>query len=131
LSGQPAISSKATSVRKPMAAFLLSLIAGVMVIIQGLVRLVQSRALEISGITDKISGRVLAGLGLLHLGAVALLFGALILVGAIILYKTTMTLAGALVVLVFSILSIVSGGLFSFLGLGIGIIGAILGLLKK
>ena len=81
--------------------------------------------------TDKITGRILAGVSLLHLGAIALLFGALILVGAILMYKTSMTLASGLVVLVFSILSIISGGLFGFLAFVIGIIGSILALIKK
>jgi hypothetical protein len=131
LQQQPAAISATVKIQKPKAGFALSLIAGILVVIQGIVRLVQSRALEISGVTDKITGRILAGVGLAHLGALALLFGALILVGAILMYKTTMVLPAALIVLVFSILSIIAGGLFGLLGFIIGIIGAILALAKK
>ena len=113
------------------AAFVLSLIAGIFVVLQGLIRLGQGRNLEISGVTDKITGKILAGVGIYHLGAIALFFGALILVGAVIMYKTSLVLAGALVVLVFSILSIAAGGLFGLLGFFIGIIGSILALANK
>ena len=128
---KPKVGSTVAKVRRPTAAFVLSLIAAVLVIIQGIVRLLQSRALEISGVTDKVSSRVLAGLGLGHLGVVALFFGALILVGAIIMCMTTYVLPGALVVLAFSIVSIVAGGLFGLLGFIIGIIGAVLALVWK
>lgn len=115
----------------PRAAFVVSLIAGIFVIVEGLIRLLQGRAIEVSGISDQIARRVLAGLAVIHIGAIALLFGALIIVGAILLLRTNMTLAGSLIVCVFSILSIVTGGLFGLLGFIVGIIGAILGLIKK
>lgn len=56
-----------------------------------------------------------------------LLFGALIIEGAILLFTTERTLAGSRIVLVFSILSFVTGGLFGLIGFIVGIIGAILG----
>ena len=123
----------ATFVRSKLtiAAFVLSLIAGIFVVLEGLIRLGQGRSLEASGVTDKVTGKVLAGVAVYHLGGIALFFGALILVGAIIMYKTSMTLAGTLVVLVFSILSIVAGQLFGLLGFVIGIIGSILALANK
>ena len=114
-----------------MAGFVLSLIAGILVLIQGVVRLLQGRGLEISGVTDKLAGKILAGIGVWRLGGTLLFFGALILVGAILIYKRTYMLAGALVVLVFSILTIVGGGLFGLLGFVIGIIGSVLALMKK
>jgi hypothetical protein len=67
----------------------------------------------------------------MHIGALALLFGALIIVGAILLFKTKMPLAGALIVLVFSILSIVTEALFELLGFIVAIIGSVLGLINK
>ena len=131
MSNQPMPNSTVVKARKPTAAFVLSLIAAILVIIQGIVRLLQSKALEMSGVTDKVSSRVLAGLSLGHLGAVALFFGALILVGAIIMYMTEYVLPGALVILVFAILSIVAGGLFGLLGFVIGIIGSVIAMVKK
>ena len=112
------------------AAFALSLVAAILVLIQGLARLGQGRTLARTGVTDNVTGKILAGAGLYNLGAIALLFGALILVGAILMYKTSMTLPAALVVLVFSILSIIAGGLGA-LGFIIGIIGSILALANK
>ena len=114
-----------------IAAFVLSLIAGILVILEGLTRLGQGRTLAQTGVTDNVTGKILAGVGIYNLGGVALLFGALILVGAIIMYKTPMMLASSLVVLVFSILSIATGGLFGLLGFIIGIIASILALTNK
>lgn len=114
-----------------VAAFVLSLIAGISVVLEGLIRLGQGRTLEISGVADNVTGKILAGVGIYDLGGIALLFGALILVGAILMYKTSMVLAGALVVLVFSILSVAAGGLFGLIGFVIGIIGSIWALLNK
>ncbi len=131
MTNQTTAGSTPANVQKPTIAFSLSLIAAVLVIVQGIVRLVQSRILEVTGITDALSGRILAGLALWHLGTIALIFGALILVGAIVMYKTNMVMAGALVVLVFSILSIISGGLFGILGFIIGIIGSAIALAKR
>jgi len=114
-----------------MAAFVLSLIAGILVIIQGVVRLGNGRTLVRTGVTDNLSGKIIAGAGLYQLGTIALLFGALILVGAILMFKTSMILPAALSVLVFSILSITAGGLFGLLGFIIGIIASILALANK
>jgi len=132
LEQQPAAANPTVvKVQKPTAAFVLSLIAGILVLIQGVVRLLQGAGLESVGIKDKAAGKVLVGAGIAHLGGIVLLIGALILVGAIIMYKTSMILAGALVVLVFSILSIVSLGLFGLLGFIIGIAGSVVALARK
>jgi hypothetical protein len=128
---QPASGSTTVKTEKPMIAFVLSLVAGVLVLIQGIVRLLQSRALEVSGIADGIRRRVFAGIALHIIGTVALVFGVLILVGAILLYEPSMKMAGATIVLIFSILSIITGGLFGLLGLVIGVVGSVLALVMK
>jgi hypothetical protein len=117
--------------RKPTTAFALSLTAGILVLIQGIVRLLQSRALEVSGVADEIRGRIFVGIALHIIGAVALLFAVLIIVGAILMYQTPMRMTGALLVLVFSILSILTGGLFGWLGFILGTIGSVIALAKK
>ena len=117
--------------RKPTTAFALSLTAGILVLIQGIVRLLQSRALEVSGVADEIRGRIFVGIALHIIGAVALLFAVLIIVGAILMYQTPMRMTGALLVLVFSILSILTGGLFGWLGFIVGTIGSVIALAKK
>ena len=84
---QSATGSTTAKIQKPVRAFALSLVAGILVLIQGIVRLLQSRALEVSGIADGIRRRVLAGIALHIIGAAALVFGVLILVGAILFYS--------------------------------------------
>ena len=71
------------------------------------------------------------GIALHIIGAVALLFAVLIIVGAILMYQTPMRMTGALLVLVFSILSILTGGLFGWLGFIVGTIGSVIALAKK
>ena len=120
-----------TKPKKPTTAFALSLTAGILVLIQGIVRLLQSRALEVSGVADEIRRRIFVGIALHIIGAVALIFAVLILVGAILMYQTSMRMTGALLVLVFSILSILIGGLFGWLGFIVGTIGSVIALAKK
>jgi hypothetical protein len=68
----------------------------------------------------------------LHIvGAIAVVFGILIIVGAVLLYQLGKTTAGGLVVLVFSLLSILTFGVVGLAGLILGIIGAALALAKK
>ena len=114
-----------------MTAFALSLVAGILILIQGIVRLAQGRALEISGIEDEIRRRILAGIALHIVGAIAVVFGVLIVVGAVLLYKLEKETVGGIIVLVFSLLSILTFGVVGLVGLVLGIIGAALALTKK
>ena len=114
-----------------MTAFALSLTAGILIFIQGIVRLVQSRVLEISGIEDEIRRRILAGIALHIVGAIAVVFAILIIVGAVLIYKLEKETVGGIIVLVFSLLSILTFGVIGLVGLVLGIIGAALALTKK
>jgi hypothetical protein len=68
----------------------------------------------------------------LHIvGAIAVLFGVLIIVGVVLLYKSGNGTVGGLIVLVFSLLSILTFGAIGLVGLILGIIGAALALTKK
>ena len=100
-------------------------------LIEGLIRLVEGRAIEISGFTDEIRRRVLAGIGIHIVGGIVLIFGILIIVGAVLLYQPSMRTSGAILVLVFSILGIIAGGIFALMGLILGVIGAVLALLNR
>jgi hypothetical protein len=128
---QPSVSQSPSKSKTATAAFALSLTAGILVIIHGILRLVQSRALEISGIEDEIRRRILAGIALHFVGAIAVVFGVLIIVGAVLIYKPRKETTGGIIVLVFSILSILTFGVISLVGLILGIIGAALALAKK
>jgi hypothetical protein len=52
------------------------------------------------------------------------------MVGAVLIYMPGKEVVGGIIVLIFSLLSIIVGGGF-YLGLVLGIIGGILGILKK
>jgi hypothetical protein len=128
---QPSSAQSPAKVQRATAAFASSLVAGILILIQGIVRLLQSRALEISGIEDEIKRRILAGIALHIVGAIAVVFGILIVVGAVLLHQPGKETAGGIIVLVFSTLSILTFGVVGLAGLILGIIGAALALAKK
>jgi hypothetical protein len=128
---QPSNAQSPAKAKRATAAFALSLVAGILILIQGIVRLLQSRALEISGIEDEIRRRILAGIALHIVGAIAVVFGILIIVGAVLLYQPGKATAGGIIVLVFSLLSILTFGVVGLVGMILGIIGAALALTKK
>jgi hypothetical protein len=82
---------------------------------------------------SNIAGGVFAGL-LGAMGAfyavIGAVFGIIVIVGAILIYKPGREVFGGVLVLIFSLLSILAGGGFT-IGLILGIIGGILGILKK
>jgi len=86
--------------------------------------------LVIIGLLDEFRRRILGGLALEVVGAIAVVFGILILVGAILIYKPGNETAGGIIVLLFSVLSILTGGGY-LVGFLLGIIGGVLGLAKK
>jgi hypothetical protein len=120
-----------TKKSKLTAAFALSLVGGILILVQGIVRALQGKALEISGVEDEIRRRILAGMALDLVGAIAVVFGVLIIVGAVLLYQSEKETTGAIIVLVFSLLSILTFGVIGLVGLILGVIGAVLALKKK
>jgi hypothetical protein len=113
------------------AAFALSLVAGILILIQGIVRSLQGRALDISGVEDEIRRRILAGIAFQVVGVIAIVFGIIIIVGAVMLYQLGQEVAGGLIVLLFSLLSILTFGVIGLVGLILGVIGAALAFKKK
>ena len=114
-----------------MAAFALSLVAGILTMIQGIVRILQGRALDISGIEDEIRRRILEGIAFHIIGVIAIVFGIVIIVGAVLLYQPGKETTGGIIVLVFALLSILTFGVIGLVGLILGVIGAVLALKKK
>ncbi len=98
--------------------------------IQGIVRVIRGEGAIISGVFDEIPRRVLAGLALRHVGVIAIIFGVLILIGAVLIYSPGKETVGGVVVLIFAILSILTGGGF-LVGFVLGIVGGVLALTKK
>lgn len=111
-----------------MLGFVFSLLGAILILARGLVRIVVGDVITFAG-SDFVRHRFLAGLALNIIGGIAVVFAILILVGAYFIYKG-MTTAGGVIVIIFSLLSILVGSGW-LIGLIIGVIGGILALLKK
>ena len=117
---------------KPTAAFVLSLIAGVLILLGGIFG-------AIAGIIGGAMIGVIPGLGWLGgliviLGFLGLIFGIIVIVGAVMINsgERDRVKTGSIVVLIFSILSLFVGGTGGFIiGFILGLIGGILGLTWK
>ena len=119
------------AVAKPnraMLGFVFSLVGAILILARGLVRIVRGDVITFVG-SDEIRRRFLVGLAFNILGEIAVVFAIIIIVGAYLLY-TGMTTAGGVIVIIFSVLSIFVGSGW-LIGLILGVIGGILGLLKK
>src|SRR5256884_7419557 len=111
---------------KPTAAFVLSLIGGIFILLVAIV---------VMALASVIGSLMLIGGGdpnLAYLyGAVGLIFAILVLVGAVMLWmKPQQHVMWGVVVLLFSLFSIITTGGF-FIGLILGLIGGILGVAWK
>jgi len=113
---------------RAMLGFAFSLAGAVLILLRGLVRIFVGDVLAFSG-SDVLRHRFLAGITWSVLGGIAVVFGVIILVGAYLIYNG-MEIAGGLIVLIFSVLSIFVGSGW-LIGLILGIVGGVLGLLKK
>jgi hypothetical protein len=113
---------------KPTAAFVLSLIGAIFILINGLV----VAAMFAAG--GAIVGILLPGLGamMIILGALAIVFGIIVIIGAIMINsgERNKVKIGSVLVLIFSIISLVAGGGF-IIGFILCLIGSILGLVWK
>lgn len=126
---------------RPTAAFVLSLISGVLVLLTALIIFVVASLLgltigeigefpEIPGLSELFA---MASALFVVMGVLGLIFGALILVGAVMIYsgKPGKVKTGSILVLVFSILSLITVGGGFVIGFILGLIGSILGLTWK
>jgi hypothetical protein len=128
LQQQPNSSQPPVKVERATAGFILSLIAGLLVLVHGIVWFWRGE-MNLLGI-DEIRRRILVGLVLQHVGIVAVVFAVLILFGAYLIYPLGKETIGGVIVLVFSILSILTGGGF-LAGFILGLVGGALALAKK
>ena len=105
-----------------------SIVGAVLILVRGLIRIVAGDIITFVG-SDEVRHRFLAGIALNIIGGVAVVFAVLILVGAYLIYYK-MEATGAVLILIFSVLSIFVGSGW-LIGLILGVIGGILALLKK
>ncbi len=113
---------------KPTAAFVVSLLAGIFILLGAIVMMVFSSIL--GGLAFGVGAGAAAGIFVLY-GAIGLLFAILVLVGAVMLWmKPKSHVAAGVIILLFSLFSIISTGGF-FIGLILGIVGGILAIIWK
>ena len=115
---------------KPTAAFALSLIGGILILV-------------LAGVFALVLGTVGVGFGMMPgmgffgalaaiLGILALVFGILVIVGAVMINsgERSRVRTGGILVLIFSIVSLLAGGGF-FVGFILGLVGGIVALTWK
>jgi len=101
------------------------LIAGIFILLGAIFMMVLSSM--IGGFALGVGAGAAAGIFLIY-GAVGLIFAILVLVGAVMLWmKPQSHVAAGVIILLFSLFSIISGGGF-IIGLILGIVGGILGI---
>ncbi len=115
--------------KRATIGFVFSVVSAIIILAQGIVRIFRGEAAALLA-SDEVRQRILAGLRLEIVGTIAIVFAVLILVGAYLIYITQTTTAGGIIVIIFAALSILTGGGW-LIGLILGVIGGILGLLKK
>ena len=108
--------------------FAFSLVGAILILLRGIVRMVRGDVITFLG-SDEVRRRFLTGITLNVLGAIAIVFGIIIIIGAIIIYNQ-MEVVGGTIVILFSLLSIFVGSGW-LIGLLLGVIGGILALFKK
>lgn len=113
-------------VKKAAAGFSISLIAGVLILINALMFVALADFLEELGASLPI---FVTGI-FTGLAAVGAILGVIVIIGAILIYSAGKETIGGILVIICSIISIVIGGGF-LIGLILGIIGGALGLAKK
>ena len=120
-------------VKRATAGFIVSLIAGILILINALVFFALADLIESMADFIESSGGVLPfpieGI-FATFGAIGAIIAIVVIVGAFLIYMPGKEVIGGILVIICSILSIVIGGGF-VIGLIIGIIGGILGLTKK
>lgn len=123
-----------TAPKRAMAGFAISFVAGILILLNGLLFFALQSI--INSLIDFIPMPVtIPGMGLVEsffatIGAIGLVFGIIVILGAFLIYMPGKEVMGGIIVLIFSLLSIIAMGGF-FIGLILGIIGGALGIAKK
>lgn len=118
-----------TASKRAIISFVLSLVAALIILAQGIVRIFRGEAISFLG-SEGLLQRFFSGIRLQVVGTIAIIFAIVILVGAYFIYHSGTETVGGIIVLIFAALSIITGGGW-LVGFILGIVGGILGLLKK
>ena len=125
---QPNTEQKLSKPHRATLGFVFSIIGGILILLRGVVRITVGDFITFVG-SDEVRHRFLAGIALNIIGGIAVVFAVLIIVGAYLIY-TGMEMSGAVIVIIFSVLSIFVGSGW-LIGLILGLIGGILALVKR
>jgi hypothetical protein len=128
------VTTAPTTPKRAMAGFAISLVAGILIVLGGLafiaLQSVVNSIIDFIPMPVMIPGMELVESFFATIGAIGVVFGIIVLVGAFLIYMPGKEIIGGIIVLIFSIISIITFGGF-IIGMILGIIGGILGLLKK
>lgn len=115
-----------STAKRATVGFILSLIGGIFILINGVVWFALSDLFESWG----LGGMFGFGLAMDVLGGVMIVFAIIVFIGAYLIYLPGNEMIGGILVLIFSIISFIGFGGF-IIGAILGIIGGALGLAKK
>ena len=115
--------------RRATAGFIISLIASILILINAVLVSAFIGMMK-STFAWAPSLPVLPNILLSIYSTAGILFGILVLVGSVLIYMPGKEVAGGILVIIFSLFSIIIGGGF-LIGLILGIIGGALGIAKK
>lgn len=107
-------------------AFVISIASGVLILLQGSLHIIRRQwGLELG--LGELRRRSLAGVDFAIIGAICVVLGVMVILGALLIRKPTRLREGGITVLAFSVLSILGGGGF-LAGVILGVIGAAIAL---
>ena len=107
-------------------AFVLSIVSGTLILLQGALRVIRSQwGLELG--IGELRRPSLGGLDFKVLGIVSIVLGVMVILGALLLNKPDRARQGGITVIAFSVLSIFAGGGY-LAGLILGVVGGALAL---
>jgi hypothetical protein len=107
-------------------AFIISIASGVLILLQGSLHIIRRQwGLELG--IGELRRHSLGSVDFAVIGAICVVLGVIVILGALLLRKPTRLREGGITVLAFSILSILGGGGF-LAGLILGVIGAAIAL---
>jgi hypothetical protein len=109
------------------AAFILSFISGVLILLQGILRVIRSQWGLMLGIGE-LRKHSLGWIDYKVLGIITVALGVMVVLGSILLIKPGREREGGITVIAFSMLSILSGGGYYMAGLILGVVGGALAL---
>jgi hypothetical protein len=132
--GGKLVTTASTSPKRATIGFALSLVAGIFILLNGLaffaLQSLLNSIIDFIPMPVQIPGMELVESVFATFGAIGVVCAIIVLVGAFLIYMPGKEVIGGIIVLIFSIVSIVTFGGF-LIGMILGIIGGALGIVKK